>query len=250
MTDTYGGLALPMPAPPFAGKAPDKALDAIGDYLQATLTAQLGAAWRSVAPGEELIKTVFTVSPQNALLNQSQLPALFIWPGRTKSTREAEDYLVTKTQVSAIWLLWWDSPLKREQRLPFQRSVTLTAHALLARGRHPAWVVTGDTTAGAATRGSPLLKQAGLFAPIDELETNEQDISLDPEKSGNPVYYKALSLSFLIAERAFRDPALWPEATSTSSPSNANPPTYPQAAALDLTVSQADNVIDVLKPLT
>lgn len=251
MTDLYGGCALPATPGDFGQDAADKALDAIGAYLGAVLEVQLGAAWGAVAPNEPLIRGVRKVNPANALTNNNHLPALYLWRGRSQRTRYADDYLIARTQVTCLWLLWWDSPTKREQRMPFQGAFTHAAHSALARGRHPAWIVPGDTVAGAATRGSVLVQQAGLFQPIDDLETQEIEIALDPEKTGNPVHYKALSLSFVIAERMFRDPALFSVPTiSTSAPNNANPGAgYPDAAALDLTVKQVDdNPIEQLKP--
>jgi hypothetical protein len=251
MTDLYGGFPLPAVPGAFGQEAPDKALDPIGAYLQAVMPTLIGAAWAAVAPKEELIKRVFKTRPENSLVNQNQLPALYLWRGRSRRTREADDYLIARTQVTCLWLLWWDTPTKREQRMPFQGAFTHAAHSALARGRNPAWVVAGDTVSGAATRGSVLVQQAGLFEPLDDLETQEIDISLDPERSGTPVQYKALSLVFTIAERMFRDPSLFCVPTiSTSDPDNANPGAgFPDAAALDLTVKQVDeNPIEQLKP--
>lgn len=246
--DKYGGLELPMPQGQLGDKAVDKALDAIGGYIKAVAEYNLGAAWAAVAPSERaLVRTVFTVKPDDALINPAQLPGLFLWRGSSQSNREGEDYLITRTQVSCLWLIWWDEPLKREKRLPFQGAFTLHAHAALAKGRHPAWLVPGDTTDGASYRGSVLVKQAGLFQPIDQLATTEIEVVLDPEKTQQPVRYKALSLTFQIAERMFRDPAGWASATSTATPNNATP-AYPQAAALDLTLTQGGSELDLLKP--
>lgn len=248
--DKYGGLELPMPQPEFGGKAPDKALDAISAYLQAVLPALIGAAWASVCPGEELVKTVFTVKPDDALINPAQLPGLFLWRGPSRSTREGEDYLINRTQVSCLWLIWWDSPLKREKVLPFQGAITLAAHAALAKGRHPAWIVPGDDPSdatGVSYRGSVLLMQAGLFAPLDELTTNEIDVVLQPNREAEPVKYKALQLTFQIAERMFRDPAGWASATRTADPQNATP-SHPQAAALEMLLTQGGNELEQLKP--
>lgn len=250
MADTYGGLELPMPQGELGARAPDKALDAIGSYIKAVGEYLLGAAWSAVAPGEALIKNVFTVRPDDALINpNANLPGLFLWRGPSQQSREGDDYLINRTQVGCTWLIWWDQPLKREILLPFQGAFTNAVHSALGRGRHPAWVVPGDATAGAATRGSVLMQQAGLFEPLDRITSNEIEVSLDPERTGNVVRYKALSLTIPIAERAFRDPALFCVPTiSTVDPDNASPPGNPEPAALDLTVSQADNTIDQLKP--
>lgn len=248
MTDTYGAFTVPATQGDFGGRAVDPALDSIAAYLKAVMPALVGDAWSAIAPGETLIKTVFTVRPEDALVNANHLPGLFVWRGKSKKTREAEDYLISRTQVTALWLLWWDSPVKREKRMPFQGAFTNIAHVALSRGRHAAWVVPGDTVDGVSYRGSVLAQQAGLFEPINDLDTQELDVALDPEHSGQQVRYKALSLVFTIAERMFQDPAGWASATSTTDPNNATPPDFPQPAALDLTLSQADNALELLKP--
>jgi hypothetical protein len=249
MTDIYGGLALPAVAGEFAGKALDPALDAITSYLQAVLPVRLGAAWASVAPREDIVRTVCTVNPRDCLVAPQMLPALFVWRGPAQMTREAEDYLITRTQLGCTWLLWWDEPLKRERRLPFQGAIVKAIHESLCRGRHPAWVVPGDTTRGAATRGSVLQQQAGLLEPFGAMSAAEIDIMLE-QKGGTAVAYKALSLTIPIAERMERDPTLFTVPTiSTSDPQNGNVGTDIEPAALDLTVLQSpDNTTEQLKP--
>lgn len=251
MTDTYGATDLPDDSAQFAAGYHDPVLRSIGGYLSAVLTAKLGTAWGSVAPGEQLIKHVFSVKPQEAMVSAATLPGLFVWRGAFTQQREADDYLITRTQLGLMWLLWWDEPLKREKRLPFQGVVTKAIHSALTRGRDPAWVVPGDTTEGAATRGSVLVEQAGLWEPIERITGSEADVTLDPERSGNSVAYKALSLTIQIAERMTRDPALFSVPTiSTTDPANANPGAgFPQPAALDLTVLQSDdNTTEQLQP--
>jgi hypothetical protein len=259
VSDTYGALELPMATGDFGGKAVDPALDAITSYLLAVLPARLGAAWDSVAPGEQLIKSTLTVSPKDSLIAPAMLPALFVWRGAFQQTREADDYLVTRTQLGCMWLLWWDSPLKREKRLPFQGAVTKVIHEALARGRNPAWIAPSDRALIAAgtdptdiaSRGSVLLEHAGLFEPIEKINGSEMDVVLDQERSGQPVAYKALSLTIQIAERMARDPAIYSvPSVNTTDPDNANAGAgFSEAAALDLTVAQGDdNTIRQLQP--
>lgn len=248
MTDIYGGLELPMPQPGLGEKAPDPALDAIGAYLKATLADRLGSAWETVAPNEQgIVRGIQTVNPKDSLVAPNMLPGLFLWRGPSAQSRDAEDYLITRTQLGCIWLLWYDSPIKREKRLPFQGAVTKAIHEQLARGRSPAWVVPGDTTEGAAERGSVLKDQAGLLEPIERINATEIDVYL--EHGATPVAYKALSLTIQIAERMVRDPSLFfPTMTDTQNPDNASV-AYPNAAALDLTVQQSDdNTVEQLQP--
>jgi hypothetical protein len=252
MTDVYGGINLPATPGEFSKAAVDPALSAIGSYLQAVLTGKLGAAWATVAPGQKIVASVYNVRPQDALTKTSDFPALFLWRGPFTQTREGEDYLITRTQLGLLWLLWWDKPTKREIQLPFQGMVAKAIHSALTRGRDPLWIAAGDTNVDNATRGTPLFSTAGLYEPLRDMSGNETDITLDPEKSGNPVSYKALSLTIPIAERMRRDPALFSvPSISTSDPDNVNVDAgYPEAAALQLTVEQSeDNTIEQLQPL-
>lgn len=255
MTDFYGAQPLPATDGVSVAKrgdhARDRALDAIAGYLKATLVSQLGSVWEAIAPSNELVAETFTIDPADALVNPAQLPALFVWRGPASFTREAEDYLTARTPVNIVWLLWWDGPLKRERFLPFQGQLMLAAHSLLTRGRHPSWVVAGDTTPGAATRGSVLVQQAGLVEPIREMRSQPLDVALDPGKTGTPVRYKALSLTVPIAERMARDPALFTvPSIDTANPDNANPGAgFPYPGAMGLTLTQQDtNPIEQLKP--
>lgn len=254
MTDIYGAEALPSASDLVTAKrghrAPDRALDAIADYLQAVLPVRVGSVWNAVAPGEQLVAETFTCRPQDTLVNASQLPGLFLWRGPFQQTREAEDYLITRTRLGLMWLLWWQDPLKRERYFPMQGIVSKAIHEALARGRHPAWVVPGDTTEGAATRGSVLVAQAGLLEPIKDISGDLIDVTIGPD-GAQPVTYKALSLTVQIAERMTRDPALFTVPTiSTSDPDNANAGAgFPNPGALGLTVTQQDsNPIEQLKP--
>lgn len=255
MADTYGADALPATGELISDRritrSPDRALDAICSYLQAVLPVRLGPLWSQVAPGEDLIRETFTANPQNCMVTQSKLPGLFVWRGRSTKVREAEDYLTSRTQLGLMWLLWWQDTTKRERYLPFQGILGKAIHETLTRGRHPAWVVPGDTTPGAATRGSVLVAQAGLLEPIREIQEDFVDVALDPEKTGNPCHYKALSLTIPIAERMTRDPLLFTvPSIDTADPDNANPGAgFPQPGVMVLTVTQQDsNPIEQLKP--
>jgi hypothetical protein len=259
MTDIYGAEALPAPASlQLDGRVPraaDRALDAIASYLQAVLEARIGAQWATVYAGSKgVVIETFTVRPQECTINPAQLPALFVWRGSFQATREAEDYLTTRTQLGIMWLLWWPDPLKRERYLPFQGIVSKAIHESLARGRHPAWVVPGDATPGAATRGSVLVDHAGLLMPIDAISGQLVDVSIVGSKDAPPVDYKALSITATITERMVRDPALFTvPIISTSDPQNGNPGSGLEPAALDLFVSQSnddtfDNTTEQLKP--
>lgn len=249
MTDFYGAEALPATPGAFGQKAPDKALDSILAYLAAVLPVLAGDRWAAIAPRTKVVESTYTSHPKDLIVNSNHLPGLFAWRGRFKQDREAEDYLITRTELGLMWLLWWDGPAKREIYLPFQGIVTKAIHSALARGRHPSWAVAGDTEPGAAERGSVLKDQMGLVEPIEKMNGDLVDITLD--LGGNAVRYKAWTVNVMIAERMVRDPALFSVPTiSTTDPDNANPGGgYPQPAALDLTVAQGeDNTIEQLQP--
>src|SRR5688500_15130499 len=200
MADTYGGLPFPIPAGDFGATARDPALEAICSYLTAVIQSKCSVAWAAIAPGEKaVVASAWWTHPDHVLLNPGQLPALFVWRGRATRTRLSDDILRAVTPLNILWLLYRQQAVKREIWAPFQVSVANVIHASLAKGRDPAWVVAGDTTANAATRGSVLIKQAGIEHEIADCMTEEVPITLSTD-GGEPQVHRALSVTCEIIE--------------------------------------------------
>lgn len=253
MVDQFGGIDLPVQVPAAGEGAPDPALELMGAYLQAVLRAKMGAMWAVVAPGSvskpaDICRHFYPSHPEDVLpLQDASLPALFLWRSKSQHTREAEDYAVDKGEITLLWLIPIEQPDKLQKRLRVQSALVKVIQAALLEGRDPAWVMAGDTDPTAATRGSVLPIKAGFLYRLEPRESKPLPITIQPDGVGEPVKYRAKAVMVDIVERLERKPAVH-GVTSTTTPNNAAPPTYPQPAALDLTLTQGGNVIDQLGP--
>jgi len=212
MSDTYGALQIPVQLPPVSGPGAglpvDRVLDTFGAYLKAILNARVGAMWTAVAPGlGAVVHRVFTANPEDVLINESYLPALFVWrsqPGR--QSRLADDWWITEAVLTVMWLLEPGDVVKREKRMRMQPVIASNIHSALAMGRDPAWVDFGDTEPTAAARGSILIDRAGLMRLPEVQQSQLVPVTLAPENS-DPVTYRAVSTQVITTERFKRDPA-------------------------------------------
>jgi hypothetical protein len=235
MADQYGAITLPATA---TDDFVDPLTYYLGHYLKAALTAQLLEKWQQLAPGKDLVRSVFTADPAEVLFNESALPALFCWrPISEHSTEKvADDYHVTISMVRVFWLQAHDTSPKRERRMQFSGLLSKATHSALVEGRHPDWVVAGDTDATAATRGSLLMKWAGLLRP-PEVRSETLPVTMQVD-GGEPVTYQAVIFSVKCAERLTR---------SVLNRSGRNPTI---TAKLDLTVDQDGHTVESLIPTT
>lgn len=235
MSDQYGAITLPASA---NEDFVDPLTFYLGSYLKAALTAQLIDKWQQIAPGKDLVRSVFTADPAEVLFNESALPALFAWrPISEHSTEKiADDFHVAVSTVRVFWLQAHDTSAKRERRMQFAGLLSKASHSALIEGRHPDWVVTGDTDATAATRGSLLMKWCGLIRPPEvRSETLLVTMQLD---GGEAVTYQAVILSVKCTERLRR---------SVTDRSGRNPTV---AAKVDIIVDQDGHTVESLIPTT
>jgi hypothetical protein len=212
MSDTYGALLVPAQLPdetgPAAGKPVDRVLDCISQYLSAVLVANLGAMWEAVAPGmAPVVRRVFTADPEDVLLNESHLPALFVWePEIATHERFADDWWTTNRTIVALWMFEPGTITQREIRMRVQNAIASTIHQELAMGRNPAWVDPTDSDPKAAKRGSVLTKRCGLICLPKPQISQRVPITITRENS-EPVTYRGFRTSVLVTQRYRRDPA-------------------------------------------
>lgn len=211
MTSTYGGLDIPVQLPPEDGPAArlpvDRALDCIGGYLAATLNDRLGLMWSVVAPGMgQVVHRVFTANPRDVILNESHLPALFIWRQRHVFSKLTDDTRAATVTLSVLWLLEPGEPTQREKRLRMQGPVADMIDAALLESRDPAWVDFGETDADSLLLGSDLMARGGLLYQPLAIGSEEVPITI-AVNNGDPVFYHAVSTQVQIVEAYKRDPA-------------------------------------------
>ena len=221
MSDTYGDLTVPAQLPdefgPGQGKPVDRVLDCFGSFLKAVLIANVGEMWQAVAPGlAPVVKGVFTADPEDVLLNDSQLPALFVWePELGNHQQIADDWWTTDRTIVVLWMFEPGDIVKRESRMRVQNAITSTIHHELAMGRNPVWVDDTDTDESACTRGSVLVRRCGLVTLPKPQRSQRVPITLTRENS-EPVTYRAFRTAVLVTQRYRRDPAAHGTASAVS----------------------------------
>lgn len=164
-----GGLRLPIEPPgrndsPF----PDPALDVLGAYLRAFITAYAGEAWLKIAPKEPIVRNVFTHDPEHHDFKTGDLPALYLF--RTGSARDpvdlSQDFRIHADIIQAFWILPTSQDLKFPARLRAIPAVGKLIDTALEVGRDPSWVLQGDPDPTAAEQGSVVLRHAGLVSML------------------------------------------------------------------------------------
>lgn len=212
MSDTYGDLIVPAQLPDTngsgAGLPVDRVLDCFGDFLKAVLIANVGDMWQAVAPAlAPVVRRVFTADPEDVLLNESHLPALFIWDGESSNHQQfADDWWTTDRTIVVMWLFDPGDRIKRESRMRAQDAITSTIHHELSIGRNPVWVDPTDPDAQALRRGSVLTTRCGLITLPKPQRSARVLVSITRENS-EVVTYRAFRTPVLVTQRYRRDPA-------------------------------------------
>ena len=162
---TIGGLAVPL-VPPISPLATleDPALDVVVGYISAVVTAYAGAAWRAVAPGEPLLRKVFTHDPEDYEFSEGDLPALYAFrTGSAKPTEDqAEDYRIATDAVRVFWVMPRTGQEQQRRRAPFIQALGKLIDLAFDRGRDPVYVRGDDPDPTKAAQGTVLLRAAGL----------------------------------------------------------------------------------------
>lgn len=166
MPDSYGAVALPLPASALGTAAGDVLLSSLADYLKAVLNYYATDAWQAIAPGRgDCVRSTQTNDPGDSTFSAADLPALYVWRDArtTRFERVADDIQVCKSQVRAVWVPPPAVQVNRSEWAPFLHHIAKIIDYALWNERDPAWVMAGDTDPDAATRGSHWMTIAGLF---------------------------------------------------------------------------------------
>jgi hypothetical protein len=212
MSDTYGGLKVPIQLPTEdglgAGKPVDPVLDCFGAFLKAVLIKNVGAMWEAAAPAlAPVVRKVFTADPEDVLLNESYLPALFVWDADISTHQQiADDWWTTDRTIVVLWMFEPGAITHRENRMRVQIAVTSTIHHELATGRNPAWVDPTDTDPKSAYRGSVLTKRCGIISLPKPQHSQRVPITITRENSES-VTYRGFRTPVIVTQRYRRDPA-------------------------------------------
>ena len=143
------------------------------------LTAECGAAWLAIAPGETLIRKVHNHDPQQEDFTAEELPALFCWRADPKPQHFEDEHYGDESTIDLLWVFPPTASLTQSKRRSIALGLSRALHKALGplNGRHPAWVVAGDTDPFAARYGSSLLDW-GSFRMIEIDSVRSADIPI------------------------------------------------------------------------
>ncbi len=168
MGDKFGALALPPGSPATGEAAGDPCLSRLGAYLMAWLNVEALTGFRAVFPATGLanvVGRVFTHDPQQLAFNEKDLPALYLFrTGGEPVERLAEDYDITHDVVQLYWVYPAAAQETNRLRRPMAAAIHKSIYHAIETGRHPSYMLAGDTDPTAASRGSIIYNAAGLFA--------------------------------------------------------------------------------------
>lgn len=187
-TDLFGLLSLPAAVPATTADAvTDPALNMVLDFMKSVINADLGDAWEAVAPTDpEPVAHVFTHNPDLESFSDNDTPALYAWRGDDNGTfRFSQDYVGDDGTISCLWVPPPADQESRKQREPFRNGLKKSLRAAFAQGRHPAWVLAGDTYYEPEIYGSVLLYHA-KFAKLRLGSFRSHTLILESEDRGGP----------------------------------------------------------------
>lgn len=164
MADTYGALAIPLPAPPAGGSVADPGLDVMAAFFAAVLNARAQVAWTAVQPPvtglatqpngvvNPIVRTILEHNPEMVVFDEKQLAAIYL--DRVSGEEPfwlAEDYRNTHD----VWRLLWVFPTAVQYTQRIRNSFTNGIVKVLDRAiealRDPAFVWPGDPDATASS---------------------------------------------------------------------------------------------------
>lgn len=208
MSDTFGLLELPVPVPddPRTESAGDPVLDVIAAFVRAVLIFEIGAAWNNLYPGKPLVFTD-THAPDESAFTSKRTPCLFVYradspePQRVRSTQSWE---IVRCPVALLLVPPPPTQDKQKLRTKMRNAVDKAVRAAIRQGRHPAWVVPGDTYYDAATYGSVLVRHAKLHSTPMFSGFRRHALTIEDEKGNRGTPFPGLLATLLIDERLER----------------------------------------------
>lgn len=187
MSDLFGLLEFPAPVPATDAALTDPALDLLLDFCKTVLNADLGDAWAAVAPADPLpVAFVFNHDPDLEDFNTNELPALYLWRADDIGSvaRMSQDLVSDDAGFHGLWVPPPATYENRRARAGMMNGLRKSLKAAIGQGRHPAWVVAGDTYYQPEDYGSVLLHHTN-FARARFGQTRAHKLVIaDPDGQG------------------------------------------------------------------
>jgi len=175
MTDYHGAAPLPVasrgsdPADPTETSPAfsDPGLVVLADFMRAVIRDEVNTAFATDFATEGAVcRKAYPHDPREDLLESNYLPALFCWRGSIDPKRFGDKGLDgTESTVQCFWVFPPADELAMTQMAPVLHGIAaaLVKAIEAGNGRHPAYVVTGDTDPFAADYGSSILDHGGFW---------------------------------------------------------------------------------------
>lgn len=215
MTDSVGLLDFPAPAVDDGEAVTDPALDLLLDFCQAVLNADLSAAWAAVSPSDpKPVRFVFNHNPDLESFNDSETPALYMWrsddtAGATQ--RLTQDIVVDSGGFQALWVPPAMDQESKRAREGIRNGIKKSLKRALANGRHPAWVLDGDTYYDPEYYGSSLAYHTKL-SQIRLGQFRAHDLDIDSEDRSGKWTYPCLFFTIDAIEYSVGNPSAYDNA--------------------------------------
>lgn len=207
MADVFGGLTLPAPAPLQGEAVTDPLLGHLGAFLRASLTADLKVAWAAVAPREPMVRRVLLHNPEKCDVTDKDFPSLYVWRSKTTPVSLSDDVVSDEASIRVLWPFAPTNALTLSSQLPIFNGIVKSVRRSLLLGRHPAWIVAGDTDPQAPTRGSLLWKYTGIANVRIEKADPDEDIVVERLSNvGKLNAYPAIIIDIEVTETLSLDP--------------------------------------------
>ena len=215
MAHKVGALLLPVPPPGFGPTRPDEqntsaldpALSVLGAFFKALIEHYCGPAWRSIAPGEPIVKTLVVGHDPTAWdFVGEETPTLAVWREDENQPTKLDGHAQRSTPVHLLWILPPADDQKMAARAPFFNILSAALLQAFENERDPCWVRRGDEGNDAArTYGSPVLRYAG----IDGWNYSglRREAFVVPIGDGDPQIFTSYLSVWTILESTENDPA-------------------------------------------
>ena len=207
MSDTFGGISVPVAAPVAGFPAGDPALKYVADFVKAVLVARCATAWASVAGTESICKTAFYHDPTVGSVSYSDCPSVHVWRSVIGTEQMADDWTTQESTLRVLWLMHPADQDKRITQTPMFGAIAKVLRSRLYRGRDPSWKITGDPDTLATTRGSYLHRWCS-FDKIEVGAATPADIMVEGA-DGSRHAFEGLVLELTVTESLIEDSAIY-----------------------------------------
>lgn len=204
MANKVGALTLPAPAATAGRVVTDPGLEVLADFFRTVLSTYLETAWRSVAPAEPVVRSVYTHDPAELDFRANDLPLLCVWPERdARPKRLADGYHEAETTLQVLWMPPPVPQHRGSPRFPFFSGFDKVMHLVALNERDRSWVHEDDAAdAAALAYGSDLHAHAGIdWWLLNSVQRVPVEV---PSPGGNDAYPSYLA-TWTIAEATDTD---------------------------------------------